>query len=211
MPRASDEQVLGPRPVRRRGQLGGQAEVGGEPASEVRAYRLARRRGPEHRPVFHEVGGRARIVVRPDVHPVLGLRQEPEVVVALDGVAGVAVADPDLDVEHLAARAPQLLQPAQPELGLRPQRRVPAGEVARRGQQQRVGVAAGVGELLVPAAGVEPAASHVHRAGDRGTCRAGCRCCRTSAPRTRRRAGRSGSRARGSAPSAPRRRRRARR
>ena len=102
----------------------------------------------------------------PDVHAVLGLRREPEVVVALDRVARVAGADSDLDVHHLGGRVPQLLQPAEPEGGLGRQRRVGAGEVAGGEQHQPVGVAAGIGELLVAAAGVEPAAGHVDRPAD---------------------------------------------
>ena len=95
------EQVLGLCWVAARGQLRTEGEVGGEPAGQVGADRLTGRGRLEHRPVPDEVGGRTRVAARADVHPVLLLRGEPEVVVALDGIAGVAVADPDLRVQHL--------------------------------------------------------------------------------------------------------------
>ena len=103
------QQVVGARPVGASEDLGSQAEVGGEAAGQVRADRLAGRCRLEDWPVLDVVRGRTRLVASPDVHPVLGLWQEPEVVVALDGVAGVAVADPDLDVQDLLRRIPQLL------------------------------------------------------------------------------------------------------
>src|SRR6185437_16830160 len=106
---------------------------------------------------------------RSHLQPILGLGQEPEVVVALDGVAGVAAADPDLGVEHLAGRVPQLGDPLQAERRLRAERAVGARALlartgARREQHERVGVALGVAELLVAATRVEPAAGYVDRA-----------------------------------------------
>ena len=160
------QQVLGARRVLLRRQLGAEGVVGREPAGEVGADPRPRRGRLEDRPVFHVVGGGAGMAALADVHAVLGLRQEPEVVVALDRVARVAGADSDLDVHHLGRRVPQLLQVAEPEAGLGRQRRVGAGEVAGGEQHQPVGVAAGIGELLVAAAGVEPAAGHVNRPAD---------------------------------------------
>ena len=173
--------MLGLRRVRARVELGAEGEVGGEPARQVRADRLPGRGRLEHRPVLDEVRGRAGVAARADVHAVLLLGQEPEVVVALDRVAGVAVADADLRVQDLEYGVPQLGDPLQAELRLRLERGVGAGEVARRDQHERVGVAGGVGELLVAAAGVEPAAGHV-RPGRRSSsaCRAGCRCRRSA-------------------------------
>ena len=155
-------------PAGPRGELGAEAEVGGEAAGQVRADRLAGRRGREHRPVLDVVGGGAGVAAGLDVHPVLLLGQEPEVVVALDRVAGVAVADAHLDVQDLLGRVPQLAQPAEAEVGLGQQRGVLAGEVAGGDQHQPVGVARGVAEFLVAAAGVEPAAGHVDRAAGPG-------------------------------------------
>ena len=146
------------------GQLRAEGEVGGEPARQVWADRLAGRRRLEHRPVLDVV--RRRVIAGTHIQAVLLLRQEPEVVVALDRVARVAVADADLDVHHLLRRIPQLADPLQAELGLRQQRRVLARVVPRRDEHQRVGVAGRVRELLVAAPGVEPAAGHVHRPAD---------------------------------------------
>ena len=148
------------------GELGAEREVGRVPPGQVGADLLPGRGRLEHRPVLDVVGGRAGVAALGHVEEVLLLGQEPEVVVALDRVRGVAVADPDLHVEDLLARVPELGDPLQAELRLRLERRVfLAGVVARRDQHQRVGVAGGVAELLVAAAGVEPAAGHVDRAG----------------------------------------------
>ena len=124
---------------------------------------MAGRSGREHRPVLDVVGAGPRVPAGLHVHPVLVLRQEPEVVVALDRVAGVAGADPDLCVQHLAGRVPQLGDPLQAERRLLLEHVVRVRVVARRQQHERVGVAGGVGELLVAAARVEPAAGHVDR------------------------------------------------
>src|SRR5215469_5483934 len=110
-------------------QLRGQAEISGETAGELRADPLTRRRGVEHGPVLHVARARTRVPALLDVHLVLSLRQEPEVVVALDRVARVPVADADLYVEDLLGWIPDLAQPAQAEARLRAQRGVLAGEV----------------------------------------------------------------------------------
>ena len=147
----------------RQGELRAEGVVRGVAPRQLGADRLARRRRLEHRPVLDVVGRRSGL----GPEPVLGLRQEPEVVVAVD--LRVAVADPDLDVHDLLGRVPQLAHPPQPELRLVPQRGGgrPAG-VPRGQQQQRVRVARREAELLVPAAGVEPAAGDVHRSADLG-------------------------------------------
>ena len=79
---------------------------------------MAGRGGREHRPVLDVVGTRAGVPAGLHVQPVLLLGQEPEVVIALDRVAGVAGADPDLCVQHLTGRIPQLGDPLQAELRL---------------------------------------------------------------------------------------------
>ena len=160
------QHVLRLRRVTAGGQLGAEREVGGETARQVGADRLAGRRRLEHRPVLDVVRGRAWVTARLHVEPVLLLRQEPEVVVALDRVARVAVADPDLRVQHLAGGIPQLGDPLQAERRFRLQHRVGPGVVPRRDQHERVGVAGGVRELLIAAAGVEPAAGDVDRPAD---------------------------------------------
>ena len=59
------------------------------PAGEVRIDLLTRRRGLEHWPVLDVMGTGTGIAACLDVQVVLGLRQEPEVVVTLDRAAGV--------------------------------------------------------------------------------------------------------------------------
>ena len=160
------QHVLCPHRVTAGGKLRAKGEVGGEAARQVRADRLTGRGRLEHRPVFDEVRGRAGVPARRGVHPVLLLGQEPEVVVALDRVARVAVADPDLRVKHLEHGIPQLGDPLQAEHRLWLERGIRAGEVPRRDQHEGVGVAGGVRKLLIAAARVEPAAGDVDRAAD---------------------------------------------
>ena len=114
----------------REGELRAEGVVRGVAPRQLGADRLARRRRLEHRPVLDVVGRRSGL----GPEPVLGLRQEPEVVVAVDH--RVAVADPDLHVHDLLRRVPQLAHPPQTELRLVPQRGGgrPAG--VPRGQQR---------------------------------------------------------------------------
>ena len=120
--RAGERQVMPG--VAAAGELGAEREVGRVPAGQVGADLLSWRGRLEHRPVLDVVGGRAGVAALGHVEQVLLLRQEPEVVVALDRVRGVAVADPDLHVEDLLARVPELGDPLQAELRLRLQGRV---------------------------------------------------------------------------------------
>ena len=88
------------------------AKSAANPPGELGAHVVPRRCRLEDRPVLHVVGAVPRVAAGLDVHPVLGLRQEPEVVVALDRVARVAVADAHLDVEDLGLGRRSVQPPA---------------------------------------------------------------------------------------------------
>ena len=88
-------------------------EVSGQPPRQVGTDRLPGGAGAERRAVAD--------VLEPGVAAGVGvvdLRQPPDVVVAADRSAAVAVADSDLVVERAAGVVPHLVEPVQPEAGL---------------------------------------------------------------------------------------------
>src|SRR5439155_15447075 len=97
---------------------------------------------------------------------VVGLRQPPDVVVAVEGTGAVAAADADLQVQRLVLGVPHLVQPLLAEVRLSVQcGRCGGAQRPFGGEEDRVAERGGVGELQV-VAGVEPPAQHVDRAAD---------------------------------------------